>query len=329
MRLYQKTENVLRNINSFLERMIPVTTPLGIALGLFLPGVFIYLRPFVPLLFGLMTFSGALKLKAAELGAAVRSPAPILLFFAAAHVLMPLAAMLVSSLFFEQTDVVTGFALLFSGPTAVSGFIWASILKGDMALCLTLILIDTLLAPLVVPGTVSVLMGAKITMDMSGIALSLLLMVVIPTIIGVAVNETSRGKIPAVICPWLDPVSKICLILVIAANASAVASWIRFNDPLIWKTAFFVVILTVSGFLLVKLVSVIGKCRSPKDITMIVSGGLRNNSAVMTIAVTFFPEAAVLPTLLSIVFQQTIMAVMGKIFAKKINAEKKEPFTPR
>jgi predicted Na+-dependent transporter len=36
----------------------------------------------------------------------------------------------------------------------------------------------------------------------------------------------------------------------------------------------------------------------------------------MTIAVTFFPEAAVLPTLMSIVVQQTIAAIMGKLFAK-------------
>jgi predicted Na+-dependent transporter len=37
----------------------------------------------------------------------------------------------------------------------------------------------------------------------------------------------------------------------------------------------------------------------------------------MTIAVTFFPEATALPTLLCIVFQQIIAAVMGKIIIKK------------
>ena len=310
------TANVLRNINSFMDRMIPVTTPLSIALGFLLPGVFIHLRPFVPWLFGIMTFSGALKLRARELGDSVRSPAPILLFFASAHILMPLAAMLVSSLFFDNPDLVTGFVLLFSGPTAVSGFIWVSILKGDMALCLTLILIDTLLAPLVVPGSVSILMGAKTAMDSGGIAVSLLFMVVVPTIIAVTVNETSKGRIPALICPYLDPFAKICLMLVIAANAAHVAPWIRFSDPLVWKTALFVILLTSAGFLVVKLVSVMGKCRGGKDITMIICGGLRNNSAIMTIAVTFFPEAAVLPTLLSIVFQQTIAAFMGKLFAK-------------
>jgi len=315
----EKTKNVLQNFNSFLERMIPVTTPLGIVLGFLLSGVFIHLRPFVPLLFGVMTFSGALKLKASELGNVIRNPYPILLFFIATHVLMPLAALFSSSLFFANPDITAGFVLLFAGPTAVSGFIWVTIFKGDKALGLTLILLDTVLAPLVVPGTVSILMGTKIAMDMTGIALSLLFMVVIPTIIGVAFNEASKGKIPDAVCPCLDPFAKICLMLVIAANASPLASSVKFTDPVVWKVGAICIILIVLGFLLAKLIGVIGKIGGEKNISLIISGGLRNNSAVMTIAVTFFPEAAALPTLLSLIFQQTIAAVMGKFLVGKIN----------
>jgi tagaturonate reductase len=306
-----------------MEHLIPVTTPLSIVIGILLPSVFIHLRPYVPWLFGVMTFSGALKLRAAEFGETIRSPAPILLYFVSSHLLMPVIAMLVTSLFFTNQDISAGFVLLFSGPTAVSGIIWVSIFKGDKALCLTLILLDTLLAPLVVPGTVSLLMGAKTTMDMSGIAVSLLFMVVIPTIIGVILNEASRQRLPVTVSPYLDPSAKICLMLVIAANAAAAAPGVRLDDPLIWKIALVVILLTIAGFLIIKLVSVIGKCRAEKGITMIVSGGLRNNSAVMTIAVTFFPEAAALPTLLSIVFQQTIAAIMGKLFVKNEDGKEK------
>ena len=264
-----------------------------------------------------MTFSGALKLKASELKDAVRTPFPIFLFFTASHVIMPVLAMLVSSAFIGDPDVITGFTLLFSGPTAVSGFIWVSIFKGDMALCLTLILLDTLLAPLVVPSSVSFLMGAKTALDMSGIALSLLFMIVIPTIAGVTVNETSKTKIPKAICPYLDPLAKVCLILVIAANAAIIAPDVNFADPLILKVTVLVIILTFTGFALIKLITVAGRCRFPKDIAVIISGGLRNNSAVMTIAVAFFPQSAVLPTLVSIIVQQSIAAAAGRFFAFK------------
>ncbi|MCL2185656.1 MAG: hypothetical protein FWB86_07380 [Treponema sp.] len=294
-----------------------MTTPLAVALGLCFPSVFFPLRPLVILLFGIMTFSGALKLTAKELGQAVRDPFPILLFFIASHIIMPLAALFSSSFIFSNPDIITGFVLLFAGPTAVSGFIWVTIFKGNKALGLTLILLDTLLAPLVVPATLSLFIGTKVHMDMSGIAISLSFMVVIPTIIAVTLNETSKGKIPETICPGIDPFAKICLILVIAANSSAIAPIIRFNDPVVWSIAAVCILLTSSGFLLARFNGFIGKCGEEKRASLIIAGGLRNNSAVMTIAVTFFPETTVLPALLSIIFQQIITVVMGKLLIKK------------
>jgi predicted Na+-dependent transporter len=304
-------------VNRHLERLMPVLTPTGVILGFLLPGIFIHLRPFVPWLFGIMTLAGALKLRVGEFGSTIRKPIPIAAFFISTHVLMPLCALFSAThLFGNSPDTVTGFVLLFAGPAGVSSFIWVTMFKGDKALCLSLILLDTVLAPLVVPGTISLLMGAKVTMDMTGIALSLIMMIVVPTVIGITLNETSRGLIPIFICPYLNPVSKICLILVVAANASPVAGIIRISDPMVWMIATACVVLSTTGFLLSKLTAMSIRCNREKNISLFFSGGLRNISAVSTIAVTFFPEAAALPALLGIVFQQTLSAVMSKLFIK-------------
>ena len=304
-------------INRHLERLMPVLTPAGVALGFFLPDIFIHLRPFVPWLFGLMTLAGALNLRIGELGSAIRSPVPITAFYFSAHILMPLCALFTASLFFGGSpDTVAGFILLFSGPAAVSSFMWVTMFKGDKALCLTLILLDTLLAPLVVPGTIALLIGTKVTMNITGIAISLILMVVVPTIIGVTLNETTRGTIPAVVCPYLNPVSKICLMLVIAANASPVARILHINDPMVWGIAALCIILSAGGFVLLKVTGIAMKSNREKSVSLFFAGGLRNISAVSTIAVTFFPEAAALPALLGIVFQQTLSAIMGNLFIK-------------
>jgi predicted Na+-dependent transporter len=313
-----KAVSVAEGINKQVERLMPVLTPLGVVLGCLLSGVFIHLRPFVPWLFGLMTLAGALRLRVAEFGSTIRSPFPILAFLVSTHVLMPLGAMYAATVFFGSSpDTVAGFVLLFAGPTAVSGFMWVSMFGGDKALCLTLILLDTLLAPLLVPGTVSVLMGAKVTMDMSGIAISLIMMVVIPTIIGVTLNETSRSKIPDLVCPYLNPFSKICLMLVIAANTSPVAKMIKLDNPTLWAVGALCIVLSASGFVLSKFTAKAVRCNNEKTITLFFSGGLRNISSVTTIAVTFFPEAAALPALLGIVFQQTLSAILAKLFIRR------------
>jgi predicted Na+-dependent transporter len=297
---------------------MPVLTPLGVALGFLLPQVFIPLQPYIPWIFGVMTLSGALKLKAREFSLALRNPLPILLAFFASHILMPLAALLFSSVIFRgDADTISGFILLYSAPTAVAGFIWVSMYRGDNALCLALILLDTLAAPLVVPGTMSLLMGSKVALDMTGIALSLVLMVVVPTIIGVAANEISRGQIPRVISPYLNPLAKVCLILVIAANASAVAPRVRFDEPRVWLIAGMCVFFGLIGYALARLAGDVCKFAPEKRVTIFFSVGLRNISAATTIAIEFFPEAAALPALLGIVFQQVMAAIMGKLLLHK------------
>jgi tagaturonate reductase len=318
-----KAVDIAETINIQMERLMPFLPPLGIVLGYFLPDVFMHLRPLIPWLFGLITLSGALRLRAAEFGSTIRSPLPILVFFISAHVLMPLFALFAASFFFNDSpSIVVGFVLLFAGPTAVSGFIWVTIFRGDKALCLTLILLDTLLAPIILPGTVSVLLGAKTAMNISAIAVSLILMVVIPTIIGVMLNETSRGRIPNMICPYLSPFTKICLLLVVAANTSPIAATIRFGDPAsleanLWGVAALCMVLSTSGFILSRLAAGVARCSAEKSATLLFSGGLKNNSAVTIIAVSFFPEAAAVPPLLAILFQQTLSAIMGKLLFRK------------
>ena len=323
--LNTRPADIANAINLRMEKLLPLITPLGVVMGFFLPRVFIHLQPYVVLIFSLITFSGALKLRIVEFGRTIRSPLPIVLAFVSSHVLMPLLALLFSSVFFSSgTDTVTGFILLYCSPAAVSAFIWAGIYRGDNALSLTLILMDTLLAPLVVPGTISILIGTKIVINMTGIAVSLIFMVVVPTIIGVLINESSRGKIPNLICPYLNPVAKICLFLVIAANTSPIAHQLRISDPMVWKVGALCILLAVTGFILAKTSGIAGRLSREKQISLFFAGGLRNISAVTTIAVTYFPAAAGLPALLGIVFQQTIAALMSKLIIKKGNNNDKD-----
>jgi tagaturonate reductase len=318
MRISPRPAAIAEAFNSRLERLMPVLTPSGIVLGFLLPGVFVHLRPFVTLLFSIVTLSGALRLRVREIGQTLRDPLPVPLAFISIHVLMPLVALGLSSLFFQgDPDTVAGFILVYSGPTAVSGFIWVSIFRGDNALCLTLILLDTLLAPLVVPLTMSLLMGASIALNMGGIAVSLVLMVVIPTIIGVTANETSHGAIPARVCPFITPCSKLCIVLIIAANTSAAAPRVQLANPRIWAVAALCILLAAASYTVSKLICLAVPLRPEKKISFFFAGGLRNISVVTTIAVEFFSEATVLPALLGIVFQQSIAAVMGRLLLGK------------
>jgi predicted Na+-dependent transporter len=319
----KKPEEIAGKVNNWLERLMPLITPTGVALGFLFPSFFIRFRPLVPFLFATITLSGALKLRARELGAALRSPLPVFMFFLSAHVIMPLLAYLLSGIVFRgDPDTVTGYVLLYATPTAVTGIIWVTIFRGDLALALALVLLDTLLAPLVMPGTVHLLLGTSISIDTAGMIRSLVTMVVIPTIAGVGANELRRGKIPAVISPYLNPLSKMLLVLIIAANVSVATPMIDLRSHTVWLTALVCICFSVLSFLSAKLTGILARLNPAKRTAFLFASALRNSTTTATIATGFFPMAAAQPAILMVMFQQMIAAFMGKILLKPASTDR-------
>ena len=77
------------DLNSLLERLLPVITPVGLALGLLFPDIFIKLRPYIPLIFGVATLSGAINMKVRDIGRVFKTPVPFLFFIVFSRLLMP------------------------------------------------------------------------------------------------------------------------------------------------------------------------------------------------------------------------------------------------
>jgi len=310
-------------LNSRLDSLMPFVTPTGVILGFIFPSVFVRLRPYIPWFFGLITLSSALNLRARDLGAAVASPIPVFGFFVAAHVLMPVVAFLTSRLVLPADfDATAGFVLLYSAPTAIAGFIWISIYRGDIALALALILLDTLAAPFVMPLTTSMLLGAGIALDGKAMAVSLVYMIVAPTIFGVVLNEGSRGAAPRIVTPYLAPLAKIFMALVISANSAAVAPTVDFSQARVWAIGSTGIGITSIAFILGRTLGFLPRIDPARKRGLVFSVGMRNISAVATIAINFFPEAAALPAILGMFFQQTLAAIFGRVLLGKPGDER-------
>jgi len=312
-------------LNSQIETLMPILTPSSVLLGFLFSSTLVQLKPFVPWFFALMTLSGSLKLRVRDLGTVVRNPLPVLGFFVSAHVLMPLAALGVSKIFLPgDADTTAGFVLLFATPTAVSAFIWVSMFNGDGALALAIILLDTLVSPFVVPFTTSLLLGADIVMDTSAMATSLIQMIVAPTILGVALHELTRGAAQKLAGPFLGPISKLCIIIVVSANAAAIAPQVSLGGARTWIIGAIGMLLVSIGFVLGRLVGFLPYLGGARSRTLVFSVGLRNSVSAATLATSYFPDAAALPAILAMIFQQSLAAVYGRLLLGKQAAKDAE-----
>lgn len=108
---------------------------------------------------------------------------------------MPCAAWSVGEMFFAgNRELITGMVLEFSVPAAVVGMMWVSIYKGDSSITLSLLVIDTVLAPLIIPLTLKILVGARVKMNPEEMMKDLVFMSALPALLANVLKPVQLWK---------------------------------------------------------------------------------------------------------------------------------------
>ncbi len=167
-----------------------------VAMGICFPGVLSHLNAITTGLFAFMTFSNSLGGGFRELADVACHPLPVAVIFGLLHVVMPLAALGLGTLCFpDAPPFTTGLVLEYSVPTAVAALMWVGISRGNGTLCLSVVMLDTLLSPVVIPATMKLLVGSVVELDAWGMIRDLLVMVAIPALAAMALYQGTKG-------PW-------------------------------------------------------------------------------------------------------------------------------
>lgn len=319
---------MLQRMNKQLEKIMPLITPTGVVLGVLLSA---YLKDFsflIPWIFAFMTFAGSLSSNFKSLKEALVHPFPIFIAMLILHVFMPIWAWGIGHVAFNgDMYTITGLVLAMVIPTGVTSFIWVSIYKGNLPMTLSIILIDTLLSPLIVPLTLELFIGQKVELDTIAIMKGLLSMIVIPSVLGMFLNEITKGKIEDQLGTKLAPFSKISLGFVVMLNGAIVAPYLRHIDLKLVSITLLVLFMALTGYLFSFLIGRLIKSDRDTVVSLTFTGGMRNISAGAVIAVSYFPAAVAVPVVVGMLFQQVLASVNGhflnQYYHKKV--KKQEP----
>lgn len=302
---------MLQKMNAFLGKWMPLLTPISVVIGVLLSSVLHHAAFLVPWIFAMMTFIGSLTSNLKSVKYTITHPLSLLLTLAILHIITPLWAFMIGHLFFQNDPyTITGLTLAVVIPTGITSVIWVSLYKGNIALTLAIILLDTLLSPLLVPLSMSLFIGEAVQLEVWGMMKGLLGMIVLPSIAGMLVNQFATQKAKE----WnqtLSPFSKIGLALVVSINSSVVAPYLRNIDKKFLQVALTVFIIALSGYFFAWILGVATKRSKEEIIAMIYSGGMRNISAGAVLAVSFFPPAVAVPVVIGMLFQQILAALYG------------------
>ncbi|MFU8648051.1 bile acid:sodium symporter family protein [Lysinibacillus sp. RSDA_15] len=192
-----------------------------------------------------------------------------------------------------------------------------NICKGNLPLGLSIILIDTLLSPFILPFILFFVSGEKIELDVLSLVFNLVLMIVLPTIVGILVNEWSKGEIPKKIGKKLAPFSKLCLFTVILINSSAIAPYLKdFNLHLLF-VILLVFLIAVSGYVFAFYIGRYLLKDYSHMATFVYTGGMRNIAVGVIVATTYFPGKVAMPVVFGMLFQQVLASIFSKLVIKR------------
>ena len=200
-------------------------------------------------------------------------------------------------------ELITGMVLEFSVPAAVVGMMWVSIYKGDSSITLSLLVIDTVLAPLIIPLTLKILVGARVKMNPEEMMKDLVFMIALPALLAMCLNQ-------------------LCLIYCVICNSSKVAPYVRHMNLQRVFVAVCIMILAAAGYAIGWGISVLLKQDEKTRISMIYGSGMRNISAGAVIAAAYFPGEVMFPVMIGTLFQQVLAACYGSLIKRLRNREK-------
>lgn len=322
---------MLQKVNSQLEKMMPFITPVGVITGVLFASHLNNLSYMIPWIFAFMTFAGSLGSNFKSFNEAVRHPFPIMAALFVLHILMPLWALGIGHLTFNgDVFTITGLVMAMAIPTGITSFIWVSIYKGNIASTLSIILIDTMLSPFIVPITLSLLIGQKVEMDVIGMMKGLLGMVVIPSLIGMYLNQMTKGKISTIVGMRLSPLTKLCLGFVVMLNGAVVAPYLKHINFKLIGIAMVVLFIAFSGYCFSFLIGQVLKKDRETVVTLTFTAGMRNISAGAVLAVSYFPASVAVPVIIGMLFQQILASFNGYILDKYFSRQgQKQSFLAR
>lgn len=265
----------------------------------------------------IITFCNSLGGGFRDMGRVMLHPRPALVVMGLLHVVMPVFALLIGKVLLPNDPLfMTGLVLEYTIPTAISSLIWIGMYSGNIQLCLSLVLLDTLLAPFVIPAVLQVLLGSVVELDALGMMRDLLIMIALPAMAAMSIYQLSGGRVTKTVKPCLSPIGKFALFTIVIANATSCAPFLKHMTPTLFLVVVLICCMGLIGFLLGFTAGKLLGMDFPTVCTMTINTGMRNNSVGAVLAGAYFPPDVLFPVALAPLFSQLTASVAVRVLQK-------------
>lgn len=268
-------------------------------------------------LLGIVMFGMGLTLRLSDFKPVVRHPRQIIVGELAQFIIMPSVAWLLCRIFSLPPELALGVILVGCSPGGTASNVICYLAKGDVALSVAMTGVSTLLSPVLTPLLVMFLAGEAVDVDLAGMFISIVQVVLVPVILGLAVNHFF-SKVTGRIVPLLPMMSTLAIALIIGVIISHNAASILQCSLLVGAV---VIIHNVTGLCLGYAAGKLCRIAEPQRIAISIEVGMQNSGLATSLAAThfaMFPMTAV-PGAIFSVWHNISGSVFAQIFARRRN----------
>ena len=286
-------KNKIINISAWIAAHITLIVVLVTAVALFFPSSFVWMdtSSITPML-GVVMFGMGLTLSPSDFRPVLQRPKDILIGEIAQFLIMPSLAWLICKILSLPEELSLGVILVGCCPGGTASNVICYLAKGDVALSVAMTGVSTLLAPILTPALVWMLAGESVEVDIVSMFLSIVQVVILPIVLGLAANHyfkrTTQRIIP--LLPMISTLSIAFIIgIIVAHNSSSILAC-----SLIVAIA--VILHNVLGLVLGYGLSALPGSEPSRRSAIAIEVGMQNSGLATSLATThfaMFPMAAV------------------------------------
>jgi bile acid:Na+ symporter, BASS family len=304
-----------------LTRLFPLLAVAAGAIAYFMPGVFVpYAWAIVPLLVVIM-FSMGLTLTVDDFRRVARQPAAVGLGLLMQYTIMPVAALIIGFAMSLSPELLTGLVVVGSCPGGTASNVICYLARANVALSVTLTFASTLVAVAATPALTWILLDQYVPVDIAGMLGSMIQIVLLPVILGVALNHAFShyiGKLK----PFLPVVAIVAILL-------AIAIIVALNQPHLAGAA----LVVLAAVILHNLLGFAGGYAIPYWLgfdrltcrTLSIEVGMQNSGLGVALAIKHFAPLAALPGALFSIWHNIGGAVLAGYWAARPIEPPSEP----
>lgn len=313
-------------LSNFISRYMVVLALIVAAFTYFVPEIFKWATPNIPVFLSIIMVSMGLTLKLDDFRMIARYPKDVLIGILLQFTIMPLVAWGLAYVFNLPPELAVGLILLGTCPGGTSSNIMTYLAKGNVALSVSMTLCTTLLAPIVTPALTLMFAGQWIDIPAGAMVMSMLKIVVLPIILGIIINAFFSSKVEKLIhvLPLISIASMMCImggIIAVAGPKIASAGLLIF---------LLVAVHNLVGYAAGYFISLYLGMDFAKARAVSIEVGLQNAGLSTTLAVAYFTPLAAMPSVVAGIVHVISGSSLASYFAgrKEENAKLKMNLSP-